>query len=51
MTQVIKINLLEVDDAAVAVHDACAVREAATPPLKLAGCFENGGDLVLIFQS
>ena len=48
MTQVIKINLLEVDDAAAAIQEACDVRESAG--LGLRGCFENGGELILIFQ-
>lgn len=48
MTQVIKINLFEVEDAATAIQEACDVREAAG--LGLRGCFENGGDLVLVFQ-
>lgn len=48
MTQVIKINLLEVDDADVAIQEACDVREAAG--LGLRGCFESGGYLILIFQ-
>lgn len=50
MTQVIKIDLLEPNlDAGQAIKDACEVREAAG--LKLQGCFENSGQLVLIFQS
>jgi hypothetical protein len=48
MTQVIKINLLEVEDAAEAIKNECDVREPAK--LKLRGCFESGGDLILIFQ-
>lgn len=48
MTQVVKINLLEVEDAAVAIQNECDVREAAG--LLLHGCFENGGDLILVFQ-
>ena len=49
MTQVIKINLLEADDAAQAITEACEVREAAG--LKLQGCFENAGELILVFQT
>ncbi|MGV0949066.1 MAG: hypothetical protein ACOYB3_00030 [Azonexus sp.] len=48
MTQVIKINLLEIEDAAQAIQEACEVREAAG--LGLRGCFENAGDLILVFQ-
>ena len=48
MTQVVKLNLLEVEDAATAIHEVCDVREAVG--LGLRGCFENGGELVLIFQ-
>jgi hypothetical protein len=48
MTQVVKINLLEIVDAAQAIQDACDVREAAG--LGLRGCFESGGELILIFQ-
>lgn len=48
MTQVIKIDLMQVDDAAQAVKDACEVREAAG--LGLRGCFESSGELILIFQ-
>jgi hypothetical protein len=48
MTQVIKINLLDAGDAATAIKDACEVREAAG--LLLHGCFESGGELILIFQ-
>jgi hypothetical protein len=48
MTQVIKINLLEVEDAGQAIQEACEVREAAG--LELRGCFENAGDLILVFQ-
>lgn len=48
MTQVIKINLLVVEDAAEAIQEACDVREAAG--LGLRGCFENGGELILVFQ-
>ena len=48
MTQVIKINLMEVEDAAAAIQEACEVREAAD--LELRGCFENSGELILIFQ-
>lgn len=51
MTQVIKIDLMQVEDAATAIKEACEVREAAVPPLKLASCFETGGELILIFQS
>ena len=49
MTQVVKINLLEVDDAAKAIQDACTIREAVG--LLLRGMFENGGDLVMVFQT
>jgi len=48
MTQVVKLNLMELDDAAETIKQACEVREAAG--LKLQGCFENAGDLILIFQ-
>lgn len=49
MTQAVKINLLEVENAAQAIQDICEIREAAG--LGLRGCFENGGDLILIFQT
>lgn len=50
MTQVIKIDLISTDDAAAAIKYTCEIREAAVPPLKLRGCFESAGELVLIFQ-
>lgn len=48
MTQVIKIDLMQVDDAAAAIQEACDVREAAG--LGLRGCFETSGELILVFQ-
>lgn len=39
---------MQVDDAATAIQEACDVREAAG--LGLRGCFESGGELILVFQ-
>ena len=49
MTQVIKINLLEENDALQAIQNICEVREAAN--LSLRGCFESSGELILVFQT
>lgn len=48
MTQVVKIDLMAVEDAAVAIQETCDVRESAG--LELRGCFESGGELILVFQ-
>lgn len=48
MTQVVKIDLMAVESVSEAIQDVCEVRESAG--LMLRGCFESGGELVLIFQ-
>lgn len=48
MTEIVKIDLMQVVDAAEVIKDTCDIQEVSGK--KLRGSFEFSGELILVFQ-